>query len=311
MIPRLRHAAAAALTCVLAACGGGTTQVDPFEPTQMVAFGDEASLLTSDGRRYGVNGLKTVNEQQVLDCTLNPIWVQTLASLYGLVLGECNPDGKPVTARLRGALGAKVADVRTQIDQHLAGGGGLNSTTLATIFVGTHDILELYGQFPTQTEVQLRAAAAARGRQLADQVNRIANANGRVLVLTVPSVGLTPYALTEKANNTDTNRAALMTALTEEFNRGLRLNLINDGRLIGLVLIDEQVELLATFASSFGFTEVTKPACATALPNCTTATLVTDATASTWMWADNLRYGTVVQTQIGNLTATRLSQLPF
>lgn len=308
MISRLHLAAAAALTCVLAACGGGSSTVDPFEPTLMVAFGDENSLLTSDGRRYGINGLKEVNSQQVLDCAANEIWTQAVAKAVGLVLAECNPDAKPVTAQLRAQVGSKVADVATQIDQYLAGGGTLNATTLVTILVGQYDIRELYLQFPTQTETQLRAAAGARGRALADQVNRIANASGRVLVLTLPSLGLTPYGLAEKAAHTDTDRAALMDALTDEFNRGLRLQLINDGRLIGLALADES---LVQATRLLGLANITQAACAVALPDCSTATLVTDATATTWLWADSLRPSPAFQNLLGTVAVNRLSRLPF
>lgn len=311
MMSRLRLAAPAvclALTCLLAACGGGTSKVEPFEPTRLVAFGDETSLLTSDGRRYGINGLKTVNEQQVLDCTVNPVWVQSLANALKLQLAECNPDNKAVSAFLRAQLGAKVADLKTQIDQYLAGGGGFGTTTLVTVLVGMHDIHELYTQFPTQSENQLRAAAATRGRALADQINRIANANGRVIVLTVPSLGLSPFGITEKATKTDTDRVALLNNLTDEFNRGLRLQLINDGRLIGLALADETVDQVARFG---GLANTTQAACTTALPDCSTATLVTDATATTWMWADSMRFGAAVQNQLSNLAVTRLDRLPF
>ena len=39
----------------LAACGGGTSQSVAFAPEQYVAFGDEASAIRADGRRYTVN----------------------------------------------------------------------------------------------------------------------------------------------------------------------------------------------------------------------------------------------------------------
>lgn len=312
MTSRLRQAAAAALLCLLAACGGGESQVEPFEPRRLLAFGDELSMLTPvTGKRYGINGVKTVNELPVHDCTANPIWVQQVANAYGLVLAECNPDNATVTARLYGQLGAKVSDLRQQIDQHLATGGSVGPRDLITLMAGTHDILDLYLQYPAQNEVQLRAAAAARGRQMAEQANRLANANGRVIIATIPNVGLTPFALTEKANNAGVDRAALIRGLSEEFNRALRLNLINDGRLIGLVLVDETVDLIATFPSGFGLANSTQAACGVALPDCATNTLVSEATSATWMWADSLRPGPVIHTQMGNLALERVSRLPF
>ena len=37
---------------LLASCGGGTSQIQAFNPPRLTAFGDEASAFTPDGRRY-------------------------------------------------------------------------------------------------------------------------------------------------------------------------------------------------------------------------------------------------------------------
>ena len=305
-----RHAATAAVLALLAACGGGGTQVDPFEPRRLLAFGDENSLLTPNGKRYGVNALKTENGQQVLDCEANPIWLQTLANNFGFVLAACNQSNRTVNSTIYAQLGSKVADVRGQIDQHLTS-STFNSRDLVTLFAGLHDILELYTQFPALAEPQLLAAAGARGKALADQANRIANANGRVIVLTLPGIGITPFGLTEKATRPDTDRALLLRNLTNEFNRQLRLNLINDGRLIGLVLADEQVDSMAEFPAAYSLVNATRAACTVALPDCTSATLAPDATATGWLWADQLHLGPVGHQFIGNAAATRAARNPF
>lgn len=305
-----RHAAAAAVFALLTACGGGGSTVDPFVPRRLLAFGDENSLLTTDGRRYAINGVVTVSGQQFIDCTANPIWLQTLASGFGLVLAACNPTNTTPTGTIYARQGARVADVRAQIDQHFAG-GTVSSRDLITVFAGLHDILELYTQFPAQAQTQLLAAAGARGRQLADQANRLANANGRVIVLTLPNLGVTPFGLDEKASRPDTDRAALLRDLSAAFNRELRLNLINDGRLIGLVLADELVDSMAAFPSGYSLTNSTRPACTVALPDCTSNTLVLDATAATWLWADSLHLAAQAHSQIGNAALTRASRNPF
>lgn len=305
-----RHAAAAAVLALLAACGGGGSQVDPFEPRRLLAFGDENSLLTPAGKRYGVNGLKTENGQVVIDCEANPIWLQSLASGFNLVLSACNPQNRTVSSNVYAQVGSKVADVKVQIDQHLTS-STFGSRDLVTLFAGLHDILELYTQFPALAQAQLLAAAGARGKELAEQANRIANANGRVIVLTLPNVGVTPFAITEKATRPDTDRALLLRNLTNEFNRQLRLNLINDGRLIGLVLADELIDSLAEFPAAYNLVNATQPACTTALPDCTAATLALDATASGWMWADQLHLGALGHSLIGTAALTRASRNPF
>lgn len=306
--PRL--AAAAAVLALLAACGGGGSTVDPFEPRRLLAFGDENSALTTDGRRYSINGVVTVGAEQRIDCAANPIWVQSLASAYGLVIAACNPTNTTPTGTLYARPGARVADVRAQIDQHFAS-GSVNSRDLITVFAGMHDILELYTQFPAQAQTQLIAAAGARGRQLAEQANRLANANGRVIVLTLPSVGLTPFGIAERASRPDVDRAALLGELTAAFNRELRLNLINDGRLIGLVLADELIESMAQFPAAYSLANSTQAACTVALPDCTTSTLTLNATASTWLWADSLRLGPQGHAQIGNAALSRVARNPF
>lgn len=305
-----RHAAAAAVLALLAACGGGGSTVDPFEPRRLLAFGDENSLLTTDGRRYAVNGVVTVGNEQRIDCSANPIWLQTLASGFGLVLAACNPTNTTPTSTLYARAGARVADVRAQIDQHFAG-GTVSSRDLITVFAGLHDILELYTQFPAQAQTQLLAAAGARGRQLAEQANRLANANGRVIVLTLPNIGVTPFGLAEKASRPDVDRAALLRDLTAAFNRELRLNLINDGRLIGLVLADELIDSMAEFPAAYSLANSTQAACAVALPDCTTNTLVLNAAAGTWLWADSLHLAAQGHAQIGNAALTRAARNPF
>lgn len=305
-----RQAAAALALALLAACGGGGTTVDPFVPKRMIVFGDEHSLLTPDGKRYAVNAVQTVNGVTFADCAANPIWIQTVAAGFNIVLAACNNSARPANSLQYAQVGAKVAQVRTQIDQHLAS-GSVGPTDLITVLAGLHDILELYTQYPALGEPQLLAAAGERGRALAQQVNRLANANGRVLVLTLPNVGNTPFAVIERATRTDTNRAALLRNLSGEFNRQLRLNLIDDGRLIGLVLADELVDAFVEFPSSFGLSNVTQGACAETLPNCTTDTLLPGASATTWLWADNLRFGSSAHTQIGNSALTRAARNPF
>jgi len=306
---------ATSLTVLLVACGGGGGQVEPFAPTRLLTFGDESSLVLPDGRRHGISDFKrdtagAIVSPPTLDCGANPMWTQLLATNYGLVLAACNPDAKPVTGLQYAGVGAKVADVKTQIDQHFAS-GTVGPKDLIAVMAGTNDIVELYQQYPAQTEGQITEQLTARGRALAAQVNRLANANGRILVLTLPDVGSTPYGLAQKAANTDTDRAALLSRLTQAYNIALRLDLLNDGRLIGLVLADEVISQSVRFPSAFGLTNVTGAACAVALPDCTTATLVTDGSATTWLWADSLHLAASAQSRVGQAALQRALNNPF
>lgn len=296
------------MAAALWACGGGTTQQITFLPERLIVLGDENSLLTSNGRKYTVNALGT---SDVIDCAANPLWVQTVAASYSFVFPQCNPTNSLTpNATMRAGLAAKVDDVKLQIDAQVAN-GGLTNKDLVTVMAGANDVLALYAQFPGRTEEALIADARAAGERLAAQVNRVIGLGPRVVLSTVPDMGLTPYALAQKAAFSDTNRAALITRLTAALNGRLRVGIVNDGRLIGLVLGDEAAQVMVIAPSSFALTDVTIPACTTPLPDCTSKTLVQGATSSTHLWADATRMGVALQNRIGLLAQQRAVNNPF
>ncbi len=306
--PRAALLAASLAALLLAACGGGTSQIDPFDAERVIVFGDESSVLTADGRKYAVNVRKDDNS---LDCAAQPIWVQSVASVYGFVFAECNPSNvASPQAFMRAQAGARVADLATQIDAQLAG-TGFAGRTLVTVLVGANDVLDLYAQFPDLGRDALLTQARDRGEQLAAQVNRLVEAGARVVVSTVPDIGLTPYALAQKAANTDTDRAALLSALTTALNTGLRVDVLNDGRFVGLVLADEMVQAMVKSPGSFALNNAKDAACSAALPDCSNKTLVSGADAVSWLWADTLRMGYAAQSRLGSLAVSRVRNNPF
>lgn len=312
---------AAVLALTLVASCGGSSQIERFMPTRLIVFGDESSLLddsTSAGnaRKYSVNATVSATDPTLL-CLSNGIWVQVLASYYGFVFKECNPAAAPVTALMHAGLGAKVADIAAQVGQI----NGFVGTDLVTVLAGANDILDQYKRFPGVSEAQLIAELEASGSALAGQVNAIANAGGKVLIATVPDLGLTPYALAQKADpaNAGTDRAALLTRLTARFNARLRATIINDGRRIGLLLGDELIQTIAKFPANYGFANVIAPACldTVPLPACTTSDLqpasadVAAASALSWLWADATRLSPGAHRSLGGLAATRAANNPF
>jgi outer membrane lipase/esterase len=311
---RVAAVATVAATALLVACGGGTTSSRVYKPERYFAMGDELSVLTADGRKFAVNALNTTDTTKI-DCALSPLWVQSVASAFGYVFAECNPDGAgTASAFMRAAAGAKVADLSGQIDAQIARtgtGGGFKAGDLVTVLVGGNDILELYAQYPTRSEAELTAEARARGERLAAQVNRLVNLGAKVIIATVPDMGLTPFAQTEKANNSGVDRAALITRLTAAMNGRVRVNIINDGRFIGLVLADELVQTMAVFPGSYGITNVVAAVCNVALPNCTSQTVVETNSAGTYLWADSTRLSSATQSFLGSLGATRALNNPF
>lgn len=304
-------------SAVLTACGGGE-QVKRFVPSRVLAFGDETSVIddsgsTGNGRKYSVNAL--ASDGVTIDCRANPIWIQDVALAFGLVFPQCNTGSSVVAnpvSRIYATAGAKVADVTAQIDQHVAAGGFVD-TDLVLMLAGANDLLALYAQYPGVDEATLLAQAEAAGTALALQVNRIAEAGGKVVIATTPDLGLTPFGLAEEAASP--GRSGVLTRLSARFNAKLRVTVLNDGRRIGLVFADEALQTAYKFAAQTGFTNVLAPVCdpakAPTLPQCTTATLVTSGSAVTWLWADATHLSPGGQALLGQIALSRAVNNPF
>lgn len=323
MIPSVRAfrrttlALALGAAALMSACGGGDPVV-AFEPTRVLAFGDENSLITADARKYTVNALTAdANGVKTLNCAANPLWIQQLASSYGLVFPQCNPNAVPNPAsRIYAGNGAKVADLVTQVDQHLSG-DSFSAKDLVTLFVGQHDVLDLYAQYPTTPAQTLLDAARAAGETLAGQVTRIADAGGKVLVSTAPEMALTPFAAAEDAAAGDKSRTELLAALVSKFNEGLRVGIAKEnGSKVAIMLTNELMQTMYKFPTSFGgMTNVTVQNCNSAvvsnLLDCTTDTLITGATATSHLWADATHLSPNGHAYIGSLAASRTRANPF
>lgn len=310
---------AAVLALVLLASCGGSSQVERFVPGRLIVFGDEHSLLDDsvtpgNARKYSINATVSDTDATLL-CGGNEIWVQVLASYYGFVFEECNPAAAPVKALMLAGVGVKVADIAVQVAQ----ANGFVGTDLVTVLAGANDILGQYMRYPGVPEAQLTSELEATGEALAAQVNAIADAGGKVLIATVPDLGLSPFALAERAAQADTDRAALLSRLTARFNARLRAAIYNDGRRIGLLLADEMVQSIVKFPATYGFVNVTAEACLASAPapSCTTWTLqpasgdIAAASQNSWLWADGTHLSPGAHRSLGALAATRATNNPF
>jgi len=306
--------AGAAMTMLLASCGGGE-QVQKFHATRVFAFGDETSVINSDGTKYSINALTSTG---AIDCANNPLWVQSVAALYGLVFPDCNVDAVAGPAsRIYATVGARVANLSLQIDQQVAA-GGFAAGDLATVLIGANDIIDQFQQYPAVSEDQLNANLEQAANDLAAQVNRLADLGVKVIISTTPDMGLTPFAGDPAGGN-----AALLSRLSGHFNIKMRRGIYNDGRRIGLVLLDEYLGTVRKYG--LGFVNSTLAAClpSAPLPNCNTNTLGTDAaavpapatpasaSASTWVWADDRHLTPGAQNSLASLAAQRAQNNPF
>jgi phospholipase/lecithinase/hemolysin len=293
---------------LIAACGGSTSQVDPFVPQRLLVFGDDSSAITQTGRKYGVNALNTNGS---LDCASQPLWVQSLAGLYGFEFAECNPTSAEPKAFMRAFAGARVADVAAQVEAQVAA-GGFRDKDLATVLAGANDILDLYAQYPGRSVESLLAEARVRGELLAGVVNRLVGLGVKVIVSDLPDLGLTPYALAQRAlDPTGFDRAALITELGQAFSEQLGVKVVLDGRYVGLVQAQLRFRTIGVSPGSFGLANITDGVCTVALPNCTTSTLLTGSDPTTFLWADDTRLSTGGHTQLATLAVDRARRNPF
>jgi phospholipase/lecithinase/hemolysin len=282
----------------------------PFVADRVVAFGDESSVILSDGRKYNVNDFTEGN----LDCAKNPIWVQELAAVYGKPFPACAGTNTTALSVGRAQPGATVDGLRQQIDAHLAA-DRLGEKDLVTMFVGRHDILAEYANFAADGEATITARLSQIGKQLGAQVNRVALAGSPVLVVTLPDLGRTPFGAAEEAANP--GRAGLLSRLTSAFNTSMRLEIINDGRMIGLVDAFDLLGAMVKFPGNYGIVNATTPACLSTapLPDCSTQTLTQVDGASVnpaiYLWADPQLFGPTGHRYLAIVATSRARNNPF
>ncbi|MBC7480942.1 MAG: hypothetical protein H7337_03295 [Rhizobacter sp.] len=313
------------LACgVLVSCGGGGTQANTFVAKRVIAFGDEMSVINADGSKYTVNAVLTTDNTK-FDCASNPIWVQSVAALYGLVFPQCKGDVPAPASRIWATNHATVADLATQIAQQ-ANDGGFASDDMVTVLVGSNDIVAQFNTYPGVPESQLIDNLKRAGATLAAQVNSLAERGAKVLVSTTPDLGRAPVAGDRSSGSTNVNPGVL-TRLSAAFNDGLLGSLNNDGRKIGLVQLDAYVQAVDSSRAAGGglFINTTLGAClATSLPPaCTTLTMGTDAAAIppptvvstanglSWLWADAIHLSAGGQSGLGAIATTRARNNPF
>jgi len=324
-------AAVAVAVGVLASCGGGT-QIESFAPKRVISFGDETSLIVSGGRKYTVNGVEFFTDTSVtpnvvipvvpknVKCAINPVWTQSLAASYGFAFKECS-DVVVDQRLMRAEVGASAADLSQQVTLFMSDSDGtFGSNDLVTVMAGMNDVINLYLSQPDPTINSSALVDAARqaGTEVGAQVVRITDRGSKVIVSTIPDMGLSPFAAKEELANPGEGRAALLSLLSTELNTRLRLKLqdVRDGgRAVGLVLADELVLAMYRVPAAYGLTNVTQGACTVALPDCDQTTTQDSIPGQSyggfWLWADDTHLGATAQSRLGSLAQSRARSNPF
>src|SRR5678815_1115043 len=85
-----------------------------------------------------------------------------------------------------------------------------------------------YQKYPTVGVEQLIANVEAHGAEVGRQVNRITDTGAKVLLATIIDVGYSPYATAERQAHADTDRALILSQLSQRFNASMRATIDND-----------------------------------------------------------------------------------
>ncbi len=317
-----------AVAALLSACGGGTEQVQSFVPARLLVLGDEASVIvdngTADGFKYSINDRRGSTTGK---CLLQPTFNQQVAAYYGMVFAECNPTAATPKAFIHAQVGAQAGSATNGLQAQVAGITGLGSTDMVTVMIGTNDMVSMYEQVRggTLTEAQALAATEAAGRAAATAINGILASGARALVFTAPDLSLSPYGkaqeLVRPGAKALLKRLAAGTDGIGGFNGALRINISPvDGRLWGLILVDDTVSVMAEFPRSYlsAPANAVDAACNSAsavscqlTDDTASSTMVSGASTNTHLWASDRHLGPAAHVQIGSQALSRAINNPF
>lgn len=253
-------------------------------------------------------------------CSASNNWVQYVAGAFGFRFpSSCYPSG--VGAVSYAAKGAHVAEIVAQVAAHQ---GELGDGVLVTIMGGQNDIIDLYNAIQSATDKNAATTAAinelkSRAVQLAGAVGVIFNSGAKVIVALTPDLGQSPLATTD-------GTSTLLSNLTAAFNNTFYIENVarnyNDGRKVAGVNTSYITDP-NTRSSSYVYTT---PACdstktvqysnqmpspvtsdkpANGVLYCTSDNLATNASVSTYIWADDRHFAPAGHVQIGSTAYNR------
>ena len=310
---------------LLASCGGGTDQVDPFEPTRYMAFGDAMSVITPEGLKYTVNAVGS--DGITPDCSISTssqpslLWTQILGNTFNFAFKECNPSGRTKLGEIFAKPDAKSADFVTQVAEARLVHGAFGCKDLMSVLIGVNDVIDLYENVylanPTpSTANAVTSELSARGTRLGQEIAALTANNGpNFIVSTIPRINQTPYGRQQAALRPDLNVSNVLSQFSDAFNTALRTSIPNDGSRWGLVELDAIVNAAINNPDNYDLDNVRDAVCApgAVLPNCTniTSNLVRGGNPDTWLWANDRWIGWEAHSRLGSFARTRARDNPF
>lgn len=313
---------ASLLLVLLASCGGGTEQVDPFSPARYMAFGDAMSVITPEGLKYTVNAIGSDGE---VDCAMatssqpSLLWTQIVANAFNFAFEECNPLGRTKMAYIYAKPDAKSADFVAQVAEARVVHGEFGCKDLMSVLIGVNDVVELYETVYLADPTSATANAVtneltARGARLGKAIAALTANNGpNFIVSTIPRMNQTPWGQQQEALHPGLNVGNVLDNFSNAFNTALRTNIPNDGSRWGLVELDAIVNAAINNPEGYGLKNVRNVVCAVDLPFCdnVAADLVTNGNPDTWLWASDRWIGWQPHSRLGSFARSRAQDNPF
>jgi outer membrane lipase/esterase len=302
--------AAACLSSLLAACGGGESVVSQFRPTRVVSFGDAFSDVGQRGSQYTINDATRLN------------WTQEFANRYGVALNPSSSGGSSyaigsarVTAKPDAAGNASTPSITDQVSTFLASGSPQASDVMV-ITGGTSDVLAEMAAFRagTQDATTTTNKVAQAGRELGAQVRRLVAAGAKhVLVTGVYNLGRSPWGL-------GTGHAPFVESLTTSFNNALLISIVDLGSTTLYVDTALFFNLVTADPLAYSITDVTSVSCTSVDPGpgigigagqvnsalCTAATLNAGVASATALFADPVYLTPIGNVRFGDYAADRM-----
>jgi outer membrane lipase/esterase len=249
-----------------------------------------------------------------------PVFSESISTFYGATPGPSNASNgnifaqggaRVATASPLTPPGAAQRPVSTQIDEYLArGNGAADPSALYSVWAGANDIFVNLGAFQagaiTQAQLQTNVLAAATAE--IGQVARLKAAGARyVLVFGIPNIGGTPQFAGAGAAT-----QGAVTALSAGFNTTLFTGLATAGLRVIPVDTFSLLNEVAANPATYGFTNITTPACGAFPPITTAATIssqfclvgtnVVPGGQNTYLFADGVHPTTAAQAIVAQFT---------
>lgn len=301
---------AGATAMVLAACGSSSV-ASALTPSRFIVFGDALSDIGQNGgKRYTVN-----------DGSVNN-WTLQLASHYGKTIAPSSAGGLSYAwgnARVLAtpdAAGGSAPPLSAQIDSFLAT-NQFTSSDLVVIDGGISDLIVAMQAVlaGSMTPDAMVAAATQTGADLGAQVRRLVNAGAKhVLLASAYDLSKTPWAAA-------INQKDLLYRATRALNDSLKVSIVDLGANVLYLDTEYYVNLYVNSPGSFSFSVTNTPVCTSIDPSnglgigtnqvnsllCTSATLVSGADPTRYVFADPLYLTPSAHRQFGDYAYDQLT----